>query len=407
MARFGCIADDFTGASDMASFLARGGMRTILYNGIPETRDLEDGADAVVIALKTRTQDTQAAVECSLAALKYLRERGCERFYLKYCSTFDSTPRGNIGPVCDAVMEALGVRYTLLCPALPVNGRTVREGKLYVNGVLLQESSMKHHPLTPMWDCVLKKLMEPQSKYPVYELGRDLWETEHPEEHYYLVPDCENQADLAAIARRFGQLPLLTGGSGLAEDLAREWMAGAGAGTAQQLETTAGNALLLAGSCSQATRAQIARFRSDGGVCLRLSPDELMDPAWDFEAFWAQLRRKLEAHCVLVYTSDTPEQVKQAQQRWGDISGQLEEALASLAQRARDGGISKFIVAGGETSGAVTRRLGMQSYYIGESVAPGVPVMMPLQDRELRLVLKSGNFGQPDFFTRALQMLSA
>ena len=152
MARFGCIADDFTGASDMASFLARGGMRTILYNGIPETRDLEDGADAVVIALKTRTQDTQAAVECSLAALKYLRERGCERFYLKYCSTFDSTPRGNIGPVCDAVMEALGVRYTLLCPALPVNGRTVREGKLYVNGVPLQESSMKHHPLTPMWE---------------------------------------------------------------------------------------------------------------------------------------------------------------------------------------------------------------------------------------------------------------
>lgn len=407
MARFGCIADDFTGASDMASFLARGGMRTILYNGIPETRDLEDGADAVVIALKTRTQDTQAAVECSLAALKYLRERGCERFYLKYCSTFDSTPRGNIGPVCDAVMEALGVRYTLLCPALPVNGRTVREGKLYVNGVPLQESSMKHHPLTPMWDCALKKLMEPQSKYPVYELGRDLWETEHPEEHYYLVPDCEDQADLTAIARRFGQLPLLTGGSGLAEDLAREWMAGAGAGTVQKLAATEGNALLLAGSCSQATRAQIARFRSGGGACLRLSPDELMDPAWDFEAFWSQLRRELEAHCVLVYTSDTPEQVRQAQQRWGNISGLLEETLAALTQRARDAGIGKFIVAGGETSGAVTRRLGMQSYYIGESVAPGVPVMMPLQDRTLRLVLKSGNFGQPDFFERAIGMLSA
>lgn len=402
----GCIADDFTGAGDMASFLAKGGMRTILFNGVPQSDEPQETADALVIALKTRTQQTQAAVEVSLRALEYLRERGCTHFYIKYCSTFDSTPEGNIGPICDAAMEALKVRYTLLCPALPVNGRTVRDGKLYVNGVPLHKSPMKDHPLTPMWDCDLKKLMEPQSKYPVYRIDLAGEAERCTDEHFYLVPDCENEADLKAIVDRFGGEILLTGGSGLAVELARRWMAGREVGTKTLTCAATGNALLLAGSCSQATRGQIDRYRNSGGTCIRLSPNMIMDPDWNIAEFWNDIRQKLRQRCVLVYTSDTPEQVKQAQRRWGDISELLENALASLAELARGDGINKLIIAGGETSGAVTRRLGMQRFYIGQSVAPGVPVMVPLEAKELRLILKSGNFGQPDFFERAIRQLS-
>lgn len=408
MAVFGCIADDFTGAGDMASFLAQGGLPTVLYNGVP-ARPWETGGEAAaVVALKTRTQETRAAVAASLEALEFLRRQGCRQFYVKYCSTFDSTPKGNIGPICDAAMERLGVRCTLLCPALPVNGRTVREGKLYVNGVPLQDSSMKDHPLTPMWDSDLAKLMAPQSRYPVYRLSRSFAETEHPDSHYYLVPDCEDSGDLEAIAARFGALPLLTGGSGLAEPLARRLAGGAGGqgeGAPALPEAAEGNALLLAGSCSEATRTQIARFRAAGGACLQLRAELLLGGGWDFDAFWARVERALDGGSALVYTSQAPEQVRAARRRWGDVSGALEEALAALAERARDAGVGRLIVAGGETSGAVTRRLGMDRYWIGRSVAPGVPVMIPMQAPRMRIVLKSGNFGQPDFFARAVRLL--
>lgn len=406
MAIFGCIADDFTGAGDMASFLAQGGMHTVLYNGVPAEPGGAEGEDAAVVALKTRTQETDDAVAASLEALEYLRGLGCTHFYVKYCSTFDSTPRGNIGPICDAVMERLQARFTLLCPALPVNGRTVRDGKLFVNGVPLQESPMKNHPLTPMWDSDLERLMSPQSRYPVYRLSRSFLETEHPDEHYYLVPDCEDEADLESIAARFGALPLLTGGSGLAYPLARLLSKGGKGRAAALPEPAGGSTLLLAGSCSEATRVQIDRFRASGGACFHLSPEQLLGGGWDFEAFWGQVRRALERGSALVYTSETPEQVRSARRRWGEVSGALEEGLASLAERARAEGVGKFIVAGGETSGAVTRRLGMGSYRIGRSVAPGVPVMIPLQAPQMRVVLKSGNFGQPDFFERAVALLA-
>lgn len=265
---------------------------------------------------------------------------------------------------------------------------------------------MKNHPLTPMWDSDLERLMSPQSRYPVYRLSRSFLETEHPDEHYYLVPDCEDEADLESITARFGALPLLTGGSGLAYPLARLLSKGGKGRAAALPEPAGGSTLLLAGSCSEATRVQIDRFRVSGGACFHLSPEQLLGGGWDFEAFWGQVRRALERGSALVYTSETPEQVRSARRRWGEVSGALEEGLASLAERARAEGVGKFIVAGGETSGAVTRRLGMGSYRIGRSVAPGVPVMIPLQAPQMRVVLKSGNFGQPDFFERAVALLA-
>ena len=228
----GCIADDFTGASDIASFLKKGGMSTVLFNGVPGKNE-EGDFDAAVIALKTRTQETESAVSDSLDALQWLKSKGCKHLYIKYCSTFDSTPKGNIGPIVDSALEIFNIPHTILCPALPVNGRTVDHGCLYVNGIPLQESHMKDHPLTPMWDCRIEELMRPQGKYPCLMLDREqmyapdgaikekinTFAREH--KHFYIVPDYTEQEDAERIISLFGNLPLLTGGSGIAEALGR------------------------------------------------------------------------------------------------------------------------------------------------------------------------------------------
>lgn len=397
----GCIADDFTGASDVASFFAKGGMRTRLYNGVPQ-KVCDADFDAAVIALKTRTQETAIAVEESVAALKWLREQGAERFYVKYCSTFDSTPTGNIGPICDASMEFLQTPYTVLCPALPVNGRVVRGGRLFVNGVPLEQSPMKNHPLTPMWASSIDELMVPQSKYPCRAIGRVCGGALPGLDaaHGYYVPDMETDSDADAIVACFGGLRLLTGGSGLAQPLAQKLMGGRA--VSQPDCGTDGPALLLAGSCSVATREQIKAYRAKGGVCLKIDPLALLDGTVNAKELWQQAKDCL-GESVLIYSSDTPENVHKIQAYGQEqTAALLESTFAQLAYLAVQGGIRRVIVAGGETGGAVTRRLGFDAYEIGQSIAPGVPVMTPVADQSLRLVLKSGNFGQPDFFRRAL-----
>jgi 3-dehydrotetronate 4-kinase len=403
MAILGCIADDFTGASDMASFLVKGGMKTVLYNEIPnDDKEEATDADAVVIALKTRTEDREKAVNLSLKAVKWLSEQKCQYFYIKYCSTFDSTRKGNIGPICDAVMEYLDVKYTLLCPALPVNGRTVSAGKLYVDRVPLEESSMRNHPLTPMWDSDISKLMKPQSNYPVYKIGRNLesWKNEKIADHYYLVPDYETEDDCKKIIGRFGNLKLLTGGSGLAVELAKELLK-----KKRRLNGIYGKSILLAGSCSVATRSQISNYQKLGKCSIHLTPEMVLAGNWDIKDFWTDVRACLMKDDVLIYTSAAPDQVRAVQEKFGNISEHLENIMAELASKAVEEGIHNIIVAGGETSGAVIKRLGMSSFLIGQSVAPGVPVMIPNENRKLRLVLKSGNFGQEDFFERAISMI--
>lgn len=392
----GCIADDFTGAADATSYLAKGGLHTCLLSGVPETMpDLSD-AEAVVIALKTRTQETSSAVAETLKALDFLKSMDAEHIYLKYCSTFDSTPHGNIGPICDAVMEALHTPFTLLCPSLPDNGRTVKDGVLYVNGVPLHESPMKDHPLTPMWDSRISELMAPQSKYPCHILPAD----GEADGTGYFIPDYVTREDGAAIAQRYRHLPLLTGGSGLLEHLAAVYST-CKAETCRS-DSTAGPALILAGSCSTATREQIRIYQASGAYSLRLDPMALYRGECTPKSIWDSLPWK-GFHSILLYSSDTPEAVREAQSVGADvISSVLEETMAELARLAVKGGVTRIIVAGGETSGAVTRGLGFRSFRIGGSVAPGVPVLTPLDCPNLRLVLKSGNFGQPDFFERAL-----
>lgn len=401
MAILGCIADDFTGASDLASFFVAGGMKTILYNEIPNEDEKIADVDAAVVALKTRTQETGDAVAVSLRAIQWLAEQGCSHFYIKYCSTFDSTREGNIGPICDAVMEFLNVKYTILCPALPVNGRTVREGRIYIDGVPLEKTSMRFHPLTPMWDSDIAELMKPQSRYPAYKIRRS-WDKRNNLEnadHYYLIPDFETSDDARKIAEQFGRLTLLTGGSGLAAELAGFLLR-----ESRKKDKLSGKSLILAGSCSENTRRQIAAYQMTGGESIQLLPETVLGKDWNPAVFWESVREKLCAGNVLVYSSSTPDKVREAQERYGDVSSCLEGIMAELAARAVGEGLSSLIVAGGETSGAVVKRLGFRRFLIGESVAPGVPVMTPDENRALRLVLKSGNFGQEDFFERAIRM---
>lgn len=411
----GCVADDFTGASDAASFLMAGGLKTILFNGIPPTDQIPDDVGAVVIALKTRTQETRCAVEDSLAAMSWLRKRGCKQLYIKYCSTFDSTPQGNIGPICDAALELCGAAYTLLCPSLPANGRTVRDGHLFVNGQPLHETPMRNHPLTPMWDSFIPRLLRDQSRYPCYLLSRDLLLQGTPavlshlealqaeNARFYLVPDYETEADARVIASLFGTQPLLTGGSGLLESLGRIHL-GEAQVVADPPPTGQGKAIILAGSCSAATQGQVDYYLQHLGRGIMVQPEALLSGAETAKTIWDRAERlAADANHVLLYSSGSGGSTVERTDE-GRAAEALEATMAALARLAADCGYTRIIVAGGETSGAVTKALGLSAYRIGPSIAPGVPIMRPLGNDTMQLVLKSGNFGQQDFFHRALAL---
>lgn len=403
----GCVADDFTGASDAASFLAKSGLRTILTNGIPKENLPPEGCDALVIGLKTRSIPPQEAVDRSLEALRWLEQAGTEQFYIKYCSTFDSTPAGNIGPVVDAAMDHLGVQQTVLCPSLPVNGRTVRDGYLYVNGVPLHESPMKDHPLNPMWASSIPELMAPQGKHSCVIVPSEFlsagdnssWEnTASP---VYLVPDYETDQQGREIAEHFGHLKLLTGGSGLLEHLARQKRRQQD--TAASYRGVSGRALALCGSCSQATGKQIRHFIDNGGRHFALDGRELLEGRQTTDKVW-QFIQESPDEPTLVYSRGAQCQDDRNQSDHQQIASLLEKTIAEIGKRAADDGFTRFVVAGGETSGAVMVALGLDAYYIGPSVAPGVPLLTPVSRQDMRITLKSGNFGQEDFFTRALAM---
>ena len=402
---WGCIADDYTGASDAASFLAKGGLRTLLLNELPpHTPDLS-ACDALVIGLKTRAMPPEEAVRQSLAALDFLKSCGAEKIYVKYCSTFDCTPKGNIGPVMDAMMEKLGARYTLLCPSLPVNGRTVQDGKLSVYGVPLHESPMKNHPLNPMWTDSLSDLMRPQSKLSCVAVANDMDDVSaeqrltdvlaaHPES-FYLVPDYATQEDGLRIARRFGSLPLLSGGSGLLEQLALCEQVGA---EPIRFPGSATQGLLLCGSCSAASARQIRAYEAAGGASIAIDPASIVNGSCTAAGVFSRLQNNTLVYSVGAFRSAVENRPEHAQV--------LEQFMSELTRLAAENGFRRLIVGGGETSGAVVQALGFESFLVGQSVAPGVPVLMPSGAPEYRLVLKSGNFGQEDFFLRAVSETS-
>ena len=421
----GVVADDFTGASDAASMLSEAGVPTVLFNGIPEKApQLRPDIRAVVVAEKTRTMPKAEAVSEMLEAFAWLKKIGAKQLYFKYCATFDSTSEGNIGPVADAVLDNYGIPYTVLVPALPVNGRTVKRGKLYVNGVHLEESHMRNHPLTPMTESSVKKLIEMQSKYSACEISiedmegglkwekyQKLKESVYGEKHY-IIPDFYEDVHGDLIAEIFGDIPFLTGGSGLCGALGRRYVKLHGAdikGTElrknQSNDKREGKTLLLAGSCSKITLEQIDDYKTKKNSSIFMDPVKLMEDEVSAAEVFARAENMGDR--VLVYSSQKPEEMKKTQELGLEkVASKIETAMGSLASEAVKKGYTNIISAGGETSGAVTKALGYSAFYIGKSVAPGVPVMTPLDNEKLRIVLKSGGFGQTDFFERAVQMVS-
>lgn len=413
--KIGCIADDYTGASDAASFLKKGGLSTVLCDGTPFRLDALGNCQAVVIALKTRSVAKEDAVNVSLKALKFLKKARVKTFYFKYCSTFDSTPRGNIGPVADAIMEDLKEKFTLLCPSLPVNKRTVKDGCLYVDGIPLKDSYMKDHPLNPMWASYISALMEPQSKYPCITLSAKCIRKGHDAifkelsglkggEHFYIVPDYVTDEDGKNIAATFKDSVFLTGGAGLLEHLARALNEDS-AQITDFPSATAGRGIALCGSCSNASKCQIEEFKASGGLSFAVDADKLLSGKTTVKEIWDFVESTPTSE-VLVYSRGAlePRTETSCCKATEKKAKAIESAMAALGKLAYENNFTRIIVAGGETSGAVTKSLGFNSFYIGESVAPGVPIMTPTGATGMRIVLKSGNFGQDDFFKRALSM---
>lgn len=413
----GCVADDFTGAGDVASFIARNGARCLLINGVPKKEvDLPGGYDAVVIALKSRTAPPERAVKETETAFDWLKKHGARQLYFKYCSTFDSTKRGNIGPVMDNLLDKYDLPYSILCPALPVNGRIVKDGKLYVNGVALDQSPMRNHPLNPMWDSDVAALMQAQSNYPCRKLTfRELeapdetvltlirqWEKEAP--RFYIAVDCFEESHGKRIAGLFEKLPLLSGGSFLPAHLVKATAADRRSAAVRPAPPAAGRALILAGSCSEMTRRQIRHFEASGGVVKQIIPLRLLDGTQTDEELWDFVRMQKDQD-VLLYSAQPPDEIAAARDRQGEVSAALEALMARLARLAIQNGVCRLVVAGGETSGAVVRALGWSAYEIGPCVVPGVPVLLPAEKPQVQLVLKSGNFGDEDFFCRCLTMM--
>lgn len=419
----GCIADDITGATDLALMLGRNGVPVVQFIGCPaaDTAWPEEAA-AVVVALKSRTAPVADAVADSLAAGRWLQTRGARQLFFKYCSTFDSTPDGNIGPVAAALRELSDAAITIFCPAFPANQRTVYQGHLFVGDRLLSQSSMRDHPLTPMTDSDLVRLLARQLPadeavgvvgYEAVQQGisaiRGALARLSGEGVRYAVVDALDDLHLMQIGAACAGMPLITGGSALAMGLPDNYRAAGWLSETDGLLKIAkrpGPAAVLAGSCSVATRAQVAHMAATY-PSLKVDPLLLADGRQQVAEIEAWAAERIKFGPVLVYASASPEDVAAAQQQLGpDRAGALvEESLANVAAGLHRQGLHQLIVAGGETAGAVLKALNIQALRIGPEIEPGIPWTVSTAEDGLALALKSGNFGGPAFFSRALEML--
>ena len=419
MPLLGCIADDFTGATDLASTLVKNGMRTVQLIGAPAHSDPAPDADAIVVALKSRTAPVAQAVGESLAALRWLRQAGCRQFFFKYCSTFDSTDEGNIGPVADALVAALDCGFALVNPAFPANGRSVYQGYLFVGSALLNESGMEKHPLTPMRDANLVRVLGRQTEgavglvpYATVARGapaiRAAMTALKEQGRRYAVIDAVSETDLRAIGEAAANHALITGGSGVAMGLPENFRrSGAlnGMDDPAALPEVDGATAVLAGSCSRATLFQVATARAHVPT-LELDPLETPDAAALAQAALAWSADRLGPAPLVIAASAPPDKVAALQQRLGrePASALMEDALAAIAAGLVARGVRRMVVAGGETSGAVVSRLGVRTLRIGAEIDPGVPwTYAEGAGPPMSLALKSGNFGAPDFFLKAFR----
>lgn len=417
----GCIADDFTGATDLASNLVRAGMRVVQSIGVPAT-PVADDVDAVVVALKSRTIAAQEAIAQSLQALQWLRSQGARQIYFKYCSTFDSTPQGNIGPVTEALMDALGCGFTIATPAFPDNQRTVFKGHLFVGELLLSDSGMRHHPLTPMADASLVRVLQAQTRRKVglidhvaVAAGEDAVRARiaalQAEGVGLAIVDAVSNVDLLRLGPALKDLPLVTAGSGLAIALPANFGIRP-TPRAAALPPATGLQAVVSGSCSVATNAQVAHCIASGRPALPIDPLRIAAGEDEAGRALAWACRHIASGPVLVYSTAESSAVQAVQSRLGaaQAGALVEQTIAAIARGLVDMGVRQLIVAGGETSGACVQALQIAQMRIGPQIDPGVPwchAASPAAAGGLHLTLKSGNFGSVDFFTKAFAALAA
>jgi len=416
----GCIADDFTGATDLANNLVRAGMRVVQTIGVPQG-PLDAEVDAVVVALKSRTIAPAEAVAQSLDALRWLKAQGARQVYFKYCSTFDSTAEGNIGPVTEALMDALDCDFTIATPAFPDNKRTVFKGYLFAGDVLLNESGMQNHPLTPMTDPNLVRAMQAQTRRKVglidyvtvargaVAIGERIAQLRREGVGVAIV-DAVSNDDLMRLGPALADMPLVTAGSGVAIGLPANFGL-APSSAASVLPAASGLRAIVSGSCSLATNRQVADFIASGRSALAIDPMQIASGINVVAQALAWAAPLVEQGPVLIYSTADPEAVKSVQGRLGvaEAGAMVEEAIAAIARGLVERGVRQLVVAGGETSGAVVQALGIAQLQIGAQIDPGVPWCHAHSDAAdgagLHITLKSGNFGSDDFFTKAFTFL--
>ena len=415
----GCIADDFTGATDLANTLVREGMSTVVVLGVPRPGGPVPDTDAVIVALKSRSIPAADAIKLSLEALEWLKRGGTKQYYFKYCSTFDSTDAGNIGPVAEALLAALDERFTVACPAFPTNKRTIYQGNLFVGDQLLSESSMRHHPLNPMTDASLVRVLQRQCKgkvglvpFNIVEQGAEAIRAEMKKlaasDSRHAIVDAITDQHLLSIGTACADMKLLTGGSGLALGLPENFRRQGLLKTSQAnaLPHIGGHAIVLSGSCSAATQRQVAEMKKQ---CESFVIDALAlargDDVVQQALAWAQTR--LGDKPVLIYSTAAPQQIEAVQAAVGRerAGSMVEQALSEIAKDLVARGTRRLVVAGGETSGAVVTALGISGLRVGPEIDPGVPWTASVGDEPIALALKSGNFGGDDFFLKAFLKL--
>ncbi len=413
----GVIADDFTGGSDIANTLAKGvapegGLRTAQFCGVPDS-PAPDGLEAGVVSLKSRSCPVDEAVADSLKALDWLLAQGCKQIVFKYCSTFDSTDAGNIGPVAEALATALDQRGVAVCPAFPATGRTVYQGHLFVFDRLLSESGMQNHPLTPMTDADLRRVLSWQTRasvgvVPFSTVAQGAQAIRAAMVDDFCILDAVSDADLLTLGAALEGRALVTGGSGIALGLPRNFIrAGQASGGQVPFTPVQGFEAILAGSCSGATRGQVEHHA-------RNHPTLAIDvPAVMAGSVTAQTLVDFitahAGHAPLAYSSGSPDEVAALQTRYGRaaVAAKLDGLFADTARQLVAQGVKRLVVAGGETSGAVAQAvsaaLGVDAMQIGPEIDPGVPVLS--LKGGVTLALKSGNFGSTDFFAKALALM--
>lgn len=419
--QLGVIADDFTGATDIAGFMVQSGWKVVqLLNEPDDNTEIPQDVDAIVVSLKSRSCPVDEAINSSIKTCRWLKEKAnCKQIFFKYCSTFDSTEKGNIGPVTDALMKELNTNITVLTPALPVNGRTVVHGHLFVNGALLNESGMQHHPVTPMTDANLLRVMEKQSKgkaglvdLVTVETGAEAIKKQlsalQSQGVNYAVTDAITMENLLPIAQATTDFPLLTGGSGLGAAIATvqtgiAWQRNTPRG--EQPESATRKTVILSGSCSQMTNAQVNAYAAIAPSRLVEVSECLSNPHYANELSAWVIENQSTTLAPMLYATQPADKLKQIQQQYGtqQSSESVEKLFGEVVSLLKQKGFNTFIIAGGETSGKVVQSLGTQQLSIGAPIVPGVPWVKDRQSGDW-LALKSGNFGQENFFREAQEM---